>query len=147
RHALGKFGPFLLDMSRDLAMLLYLDSNSNIKGKPNENFARELMELFSLGVGNYQEADVKEAARAFTGWHTDGEKFDFNEHFHDPGPKTILGQKGTWNGEDAIRIVLDQPATARFLVRKLYRQFISETNVPPAALVEPLAESFRKSGY
>src|SRR6187455_2574399 len=79
KHALGKFRPFLLDMSRDTAMLVWLDSNRNVKGAPNENYAREVMELFSLGVGNYTEKDVQEAARAFTGWHTDGEAFTFNE--------------------------------------------------------------------
>jgi uncharacterized protein (DUF1800 family) len=147
RYALGEFRPFLLDMSRDPAMLIWLDSNSNIKGKANENYARELMELFALGVGNYSEKDVREAARAFTGWHTDGEKFEFNANFHDSGEKTLLGQKGGWDGGDVVRIVLDRPQAARFLVRKLYRYFISESASPPAALLEPLAESFRKSDY
>ncbi len=79
RHALGKFGPFLLEMSKDPAMLVWLDSNSNVAGKPNENYAREIMELFSLGVGNYTEKDIREAARAFTGWHTQGNRFTFME--------------------------------------------------------------------
>ena len=78
KYALAKFGPFLLDMSKDPAMLVWLDSNSNFKAKPNENYAREVMELFSLGVGNYTEKDIREAARAFTGWHTDGDDFEFN---------------------------------------------------------------------
>jgi uncharacterized protein (DUF1800 family) len=147
RYALGKFRPFLLDMSRDPAMLIWLDSNSNIKGKANENYARELMELFALGVGHYTEKDVREAARAFTGWHTDGERFEFNANFHDSGEKTLLGQKGGWDGGDVVRIVLDRPESARFLVRKLYRYFISESASPPPALLEPLAESFRKSDY
>ena len=94
KHALGKFGPFLHDMSKDAAMIVWLDNNSNVKGKPNENYAREVMELFSLGVGHYTEKDVREAARAFTGWHTDGADFEFNARFHDDGQKTVLGQTG-----------------------------------------------------
>src|SRR5262249_43363124 len=125
-HALGKFQPFLLGVSKDPAMLIYLDSNSNIKGKPNENYAREIMELFSLGVGNYTEKDIREAAKAFTGWHTDGENFDFNKNFHDYGEKTVLSQRGTWDGDDVVRILLEQPACAQFLVRKLYTYYISE---------------------
>src|SRR5262249_59512823 len=88
-HALGKFGLLLLEMSRDPAMLIWLDSNANVKGKANENYAREVMELFSLGVGNYTEKDVREAARAFTGWHTVGGSFIFNERLPDPGAKSI----------------------------------------------------------
>jgi hypothetical protein len=146
-HSLGKFGPFLQAISKDSAMLAWLDSNSNIKGKPNENYARELMELFSLGVGNYTEKDIREAARAFTGWHTDGDAYAFNPRLHDEGPKTVLKQTGNWNGEDVVRICLEQPACARFLVRKLFHFFISEQDEAPDALIEPLAESFRKSGY
>ncbi len=146
-HALGHFGPMLQAMSRDGAMLIWLDSNSNLKGRPNENFARELMELFSLGVGNYTEKDVREAARAFTGWRTDGTGFVFNPALHDAGPKTILGTTGNWDGGDVVRIVLEQPAAARFLIRKLYRFLVSETAVPADALIEPLCVSFRKSDY
>src|SRR5262249_37627222 len=90
-HALGKFGPFLQDISRDGAMLVWLDSNSNVKGKPNENYAREVMELFSLGVGNYTEKDIREAARAFTGWQAHGGKYRFEARLHDDGQKTVLG--------------------------------------------------------
>jgi uncharacterized protein (DUF1800 family) len=148
KHALGKFPEFLLEVSKDPAMIVYLDSNNNIKGKPNENYAREVMELFSLGVGNYTEKDVQEAARAFTGWHTNGnDKFEFNDKFHDFDSKTILGQKGEWNGDDVIRIIIEQKACAPFLVRKFYRFFISENAEPPDALLAPLADSFRKSGY
>jgi hypothetical protein len=147
QHALGKFGPFLQAMSKDPAMLVWLDSNRNVKGAPNENYARELMELFSLGVGNYTERDIREAARAFTGWHTDRGGFKFDARFHDEGNKTVLGQTGTWDGGDVVRIVLEQPAAARFLVRKLYHFLISETAEPPAALLEPLCESFRKSDH
>jgi len=146
-HALGKFGPFLQAMSKDPAMLLWLDSNRNVKGKPNENYARELMELFSLGVGNYTERDVREAARAFTGWHTDGDSFTFDARAHDGGTKTVLGQTGAWDGGDVVRIVLAQPAAARFLVGKLYRFLVSENAEPPTALLEPLCVAFRKSDY
>jgi uncharacterized protein (DUF1800 family) len=146
-HALGRFGPLLQEMSRDPAMLLWLDSNSNVKGRPNENYARELMELFSLGVGNYTEKDVRQAARAFTGWHTDGDRFKFAPGAHDGGAKTVLGQTGTWDGGEVVRIVLEQPAAARFLVRKLYGFFISENATPPDSLLKPLCESFRKSDY
>ena len=147
KHALGRFGPLLQAISRDAAMLVWLDSNSNVKGKPNENYARELMELFSLGVGHYTEKDIREAARAFTGWRTDGEGFAFDARLHDGGPKTVLGQTGAWDGGDVVRIVLEQPAAARFLVRKLYRFLVSEKAVPPDSLLEPLCESFRKSDY
>ncbi len=148
KYALGKFPAFLLDVSKDPAMLYYLDSNSNIKGKPNENYARELMELFTLGVGNYTEKDVQEAARAFTGWHTNGvDKFEFNKNYHEFGAKTVLGQKGEWKGDDVVRIVLEQKVCAPYLVRKFYRFFISENADPPDALLAPLADSFRKSDY
>jgi hypothetical protein len=147
QHALGQFGPLLQAISRDAAMMVWLDSNSNVKGKPNENYARELMELFSLGVGHYNEKDVREAARAFTGWRTGGAGFAFDARLHDSGPKTILGQTGAWDGGDVVRIVLEQPAAARFLVRKLYHFFVSEKTVPSDSLLEPLCESCRKSDY
>jgi uncharacterized protein (DUF1800 family) len=147
QHALGKFEPFLQAMSKDPAMLRWLDSNSNIKGRANENYARELMELFSLGVGNYTEKDIREAARAFTGWGTNGDDYEFNPYFHDTGTKAVLGQTGNFNGEEIVRIVLKRPVAARFLVRKLYHYLISEQHEPPDAFLEPLAESFRKSDY
>ncbi len=146
-HALGRFGATLQSISRDGAMLVWLDSNSNVKGHPNENYARELMELFSLGVGHYTEKDVREAARAFTGWRTDGVGFVFDPRLHDGGAKTVLGQTGPWDGGDIVRIVLVQPAAARFLVRKLYRLFIGEQDSPPDALLEPLCAAFRRSDY
>ena len=145
-HALGEFGPMLHAVTRDPAMLVWLDSNTNVKGKPNENYARELMELFSLGVGNYTEKDVREAARSFSGWHTDGRGFRFNADQHDGGEKTFLGKTGHWTGNEIVDIVLKQPACARFLVRKLYAAFVSEV-APPEGLLEPLCDAFRKSGY
>ncbi|MGE3809233.1 MAG: DUF1800 domain-containing protein [Gemmataceae bacterium] len=147
RHALKKYGPFLQEKSKDPAMLVYLDSNNNVKGKPNENYAREVMELFSLGVGNYTEKDIREAARAFTGWHTDGTHFTFKPDLHDEGEKAVLGQAGNLNGEDVVRICLEQPVCARFLVRKLYRFFINEAKEPGDAFLEPLVDAFRKSEY
>jgi uncharacterized protein (DUF1800 family) len=146
-HALGRFGPLLHAVDRDPAMLVWLDSNRNVRGRPNENYARELMELFTLGVGNYTEPDVREAARAFTGWHTDGQGFAFNARAHDDGPKTVLGQTGTWDGDDIVRIILTRPEAARFLVRKLYHFLVSEQADPPDVLLEPLCTSFRKSDY
>jgi hypothetical protein len=148
KHALGHFRPFLLDMSRDTAMLIWLDSNRNVKGAANENYAREVMELFSLGVGNYTEKDIQEAARAFTGWHHDAEMthFEFNRALHDAGPKTVFGKTGNWDGGDVIRLCCDHEACAKFLVGKLYNYLVSETK-PPAKLLEPLAARFRESNY
>ena len=147
KYALGKFGPFLHDMSRDAAMIVWLDNNSNVKAHPNENYAREVMELFSLGVGHYTEHDIREAARAFTGWHTNGGDYDFNSRFHDDGQKTVLGKSGDWNGDDVLDILLKRDDCAEFLVRKLYRYFVSELQDPPAKLIAPLAESFRDTDY
>jgi uncharacterized protein (DUF1800 family) len=152
KHALGKFRPFLLDMSKDAAMLVWLDSNQNVVGAPNENYAREVMELFSLGVGNYTEKDIQEAARAFTGWHVDGVPnsdevtFQFKPVSHDNGPKTVFGQTGNWDGGDIVRMCCDRPACAKFLVGKLYAFLVSETR-PPESLLEPLEARFRKSDY
>ncbi|MDB5313188.1 MAG: hypothetical protein JWO38_7390 [Gemmataceae bacterium] len=152
KHALGKFRPFLLDMSKDTAMLKWLDSNQNIRSAPNENYAREVMELFSLGVGNYTEKDIQEAARAFTGWHADGQvnrdedAFEFKPEYHDAGPKTVFGQTGNWGGEDVVRLCCDRPACGRFLVGKLYAFLVSET-APPKGLLVPLENRFRASDY
>lgn len=147
QHALGDFGVMLRDMARDPAMLIWLDSTSNRKAHPNENYAREVMELFSLGRGNYSEKDIQEAARAFTGYFVRGDEFREVSEQHDPGPKTILGQTGPFEGEDVADILLAQPACARFLARKLYSLFINEIDDPSDDLLEPLAESFRASGY
>jgi hypothetical protein len=152
KHALGKFRPFLLDMSKDTAMLKWLDSNQNVKGAPNENFAREVMELFSLGVGNYTEKDIQEAARAFTGWHTDSridedeDTFHFKPVLHDEGRKTVFGKTGNWNGDDVIRLCCDKADCAACLVGKLYSFLVSETR-PPERLLAPLQQRFRDSDY
>jgi len=145
-HALGKFSDLLLAVSREPAMLQFLNNQQNRKAHPNENFAREVMELFTLGRGNYTEADVKEAARAFTGWGCDGQSnFRFRAKEHDDGPKTLLGQTGNWGGEDALRIMLEQPAAATFLVTKLYRYYVNDQ--PDPQRIVPLAQAFRRSGY
>ncbi len=148
KHALGKFPAFLLDISKDTAMLVWLDSNRNVKGAPNENYAREVMELFSLGVGNYTEKDIQEAARALTGWHHDTEvtKFEFNRELHDDGAKTVFGKTGKWTGEDVVRLCCEKDACAKFLVGKLYAFLVSESP-PPKGLLTPLEEQFRTSGY
>jgi uncharacterized protein (DUF1800 family) len=146
-HALGKFGEFLLAMSKDPAMLKWLDSNSNIKSHPNENYAREVMELFSLGVGHYTEKDIREAARAFTGWHMDGEKYEFNAQEHDFDSKSVLGRTGKLDGGDIVEVLLEQSACAEFLVGKLYAYFVSETQTPPKTLIEPLCEQLRRTDY
>ncbi len=144
--ALGKFPDLLLAVSREPAMLQFLNNQQNRKQHPNENFARELMELFTLGRGNYSETDVKEAARAFTGWGFDYEgKFRFREREHDAGSKTLLGQTGPWSGEDALRIILAQPAAATFLTTKIYRFFVNDQ--PDPTRIAPLAAAFRASGY
>jgi uncharacterized protein (DUF1800 family) len=147
--ALKNFGKMLRATAKDAAMLIYLDSNSNVKGKPNENYAREVMELFSLGVGNYSEKDIQEAARAFTGWHVDKNLVDFffDKDQHDFGPKKVLGREGNLDGGDVLNVLLEQPCCATFLIRKMYRYFISETAEPSDALIEPLAERYRKSSY
>ncbi|MGH8621444.1 MAG: DUF1800 domain-containing protein, partial [Burkholderiales bacterium] len=113
RHALGNFGALLHAVARDPAMVIYLDSASNRKGQPNENFAREVMELFTLGEGHYTERDVKEAARAFTGWGVDPERgeFVFRPRAHDDGVKTVLGRTGNLDGDAVLGILLAQPQT------------------------------------
>jgi uncharacterized protein (DUF1800 family) len=122
----GPFGELLRAVVHDPALLVWLDAPSNRKGHPNENLARELMELFSLGVGHYTETDVKEAARALTGWSVEDDVFREIPARHDPGEKTILGHKGPWKGDDLVRIVLEQPATSRRLAWRICELFLGE---------------------
>ena len=147
RHALGNFGELLHAVSKDPAMVVYLDNVSNRKGQPNENFAREVMELFTLGEGNYTERDIKEAARAFTGWSIDREtgEFVFRRAIHDDGPKTVLGRVGDFDGDAVLDILLAQPQTAELVVAKLWREFVSPT--PDPAEVRRIARVFRDSRY
>jgi uncharacterized protein (DUF1800 family) len=147
RHALGGFRSLLLEMSEDPAMMVWLDTSLSKKGMPNENYARELMELFSLGIGNYTEQDIREAARAFTGWQIQTGKALFQANQHDDGEKTVLGQTGKYNGSDIVRICLEQKSAPFFITGKLFQFLVSETIPATPELLEPLAEQFRKSDY
>ncbi len=147
REAFGNFATLLHAVARDPAMLIYLDGVRSVARQPNENFGRELLELFTLGEGHYTEADIKNAARAFTGWSIDRETGHFQNHAqqHDDGEKTFLGQTGRFNGEDIVNILLRQPRTAETIVEKLWREFVSLK--PEPAEVKRLAAIFRTSGY
>ncbi|MBD3675441.1 MAG: DUF1800 domain-containing protein [Planctomycetaceae bacterium] len=145
-HALGNFGALLHEISRDPAMLLYLDSASNRKAHPNENYAREIMELFCLGEGNYTEQDIRELARCFTGWEVRAKRFRFNRYQHDNGEKTIFGQTGDFSGDDGIDLVLAQPSGPEFLCTKLVKFFVADEPSPSTELIAPLAQEFRDSG-
>jgi uncharacterized protein (DUF1800 family) len=134
RDALAPFGQLLAHSVKEPALLLWLDAETNRKGHPNENLARELMELFTLGIGNYTERDVKEAARALTGWIVREEGFVDRDVRHDEGEKEILGQRGPWAGDDLLRILLAHPATARRLAGKLTREFLGDGVADEAAL-------------
>jgi uncharacterized protein (DUF1800 family) len=151
RHALGSFAELLRAVAKDPAMLVYLDGASNRRGQPNENFAREVMELFTLGEGNYTELDVKEAARAFTGWSLDRARgeFVFRPLLHDDGAKTVLGREGPLRGEDVIEILLAQPQTARFVLGKLWREFVSAGPASERERIEleHAARVFRETGW
>ncbi|HZT79805.1 MAG TPA: DUF1800 domain-containing protein, partial [Gemmataceae bacterium] len=147
RHALGSFRTLLQEMSKDPAMMVWLDTKDSKKGSPNENYARELMELFSLGIGHYTEKDIREAARAFTGWEIRGTEPVFNAGQHDTGVKTVLGKSGKFKGEDVVNICLEQKSAPYFICGKLYRFLISESSPPTPELLEPLAKQFRDSDY
>ena len=176
RYAMGNFRTLLLELSKDPAMIIWLDNQQNHKGAINENFGRELLELFSMGVGNFTENDVKECARAFTGWTIGNREymelrssrdsdwpygriswhFEYRPEDHDDGEKEFLGQTGNFNGEDIVDIICRQPATARFISRHLYHFFVAdEPPVPqwpyqpprdPEA-IETLSQSYFDSNY
>ena len=133
-EALAPFGRLLERSVKEPALLLWLDAETNRKGHPNENLARELMELFTLGIGNYTERDVKEAARALTGWTVRESAFVDRDVRHDTGEKEILGKMGRWTGDDLLQILLEHPATAERLARKLVREFLGEQVAGQAAL-------------
>lgn len=147
QYALGDFRALLHAASKDAAMLVYLDGVRNRRGAPNENFAREVMELFTLGEGHYTEQDVKEAARAFSGWSIDREtgRFVFRRTLHDPGVKTVLGVTGRFDGDEVLDLLLARPETAEFIVAKLWREFVSPD--PDAREVRRIAADFRRSGW
>ena len=147
-NAAGNFAEFIHAMAKDPAMLLYLDGQTNRAGNPNENFAREFLELFTLGEGRvYTEPDIREAARAFTGWRINAAngEFLFSPAEHDGGVKKFFGHSGHFTGRRIIDIVLQQPRTAEHIVEKLWRDFISEFPAPDR--VKTLAAEFRNSGY
>jgi len=143
-HALNSFDDMLQAISRDPAVLIYLGADANRKALPNENFARTLMETFTLGSGNYKEQDISEAARAFTGWFVLRSRLRYISREHDENTKEILGERGNFTGDDVVRIVLEQPSTSWMLIRKLYRLLICETEEPNPAMISHLAESFAK---
>jgi uncharacterized protein (DUF1800 family) len=137
-------------MLRDQAMLKWLDALENHRGDPNENLAREFLELFALGEGHYSEDDIRQVARALTGWREvagdTGPVIRYVPAYHDDGPKTILGARGPWGDEEVVRLVCRQPAAAMHIARRLYHHFISDTERPSSQLLEPLAEVMRVDG-
>ncbi|HJN42842.1 MAG: DUF1800 domain-containing protein [Vicinamibacterales bacterium] len=145
RHAAGNFGDLAEAVAKDPGMLYYLDAGVNVKGAANENFAREVMELFTMGVGNYSEQDVREAARAFTGWNYDNLDFVVNAELHDDGEKTFLGRTGNFDGVDVLNIILEQPVTAEYIAAKLYRFFVRDD--PGEVLTSELGALFRDADY
>jgi uncharacterized protein (DUF1800 family) len=159
-QGLGSFRDLLLEISKDPAMLYWLDNESNVKGKPNENFAREVMELFTLGEGNYTEKDIQEAARCFTGWTygirrgnrltvarnqvpPPASEFVFDQKNHDAGTKTVFGNAGEWMGEDIVGILCGNPRTCTYLTEKIWKWFVEPK--PKKSTIEKFAEVFRKS--
>ena len=168
RHGLGNFRDLLVELSRDPAMIIWLDNNENHKGSINENYGRELLELFSLGIGNYTEEDVKECARAFTGWTLGNAEYmamraandsiwpysriawhyGYRDEDHDDGEKTFLGETGRFNGEDVIDIIARQEATARFVSTRMFQFFgADEVDEDGEQVIEAMMRSYFDSGY
>ncbi len=145
KQGTGNFRTLMNAVAKDPAMLSFLDAGVNVKGAANENFAREIMELFTMGVGNYTEKDVREAARAFTGWNYQDLKFVVNQDKHDDGIKTFLGKTGRFDGVDIVNIIVDQPVTAEFISAKIYRYFVREDLSPE--LKRKLGAVLRQSHY
>lgn len=144
-YATASFRTMTFAVGKTPAMLTYLNNKQNRKGRPNENWARELMELFTIGIGEYTEQDIREAARAFTGYTEQNGEFKFIASQHDFGEKTFLGRTGDFDGADIINIIFEQPQTARFISRKLWEYFAYEE--PDEELVEELAEVLRANDY
>jgi uncharacterized protein (DUF1800 family) len=140
----GRFGPLVLDVSRDVAMIRWLDGNANRKGQANENYARELQELFTLGIGNYTEQDIREIARAFTGWGSRHHDFVFTDEFHDHGEKTVHGKTGDLDGTQVVEILTALPACRRFIATKLLR-FFSHPDPAPEEVAQ-IAEVLEATG-
>ena len=176
RFGMGKFDELLVELSKDPAMIIWLDNQDNHKGAINENFGREILELFSMGIGNYTEDDIKECSRAFTGWTLKNAEYmsvramkdsiwpygriswhyDYRDHDHDQGNKTFLGESGNFNGDDIVRIIAKQRATAEFISRHLYDFFVAdEEPVPQWAYTDPkdqnaidlMSDTYMSSGY
>ena len=145
RGATGNARDLTISVAQTPAMLYFLDAQYNVKGAPNENFAREVMELFTMGVGNYTEKDVRECARAFTGWYFDDLWFHVDADKHDAGPKQFLGQSGTFDGADVIKIIFEQPVTAEYLAGKIYRFLVRDELSP--GLRKSLGAALRGAGY
>ncbi len=145
RHATGNFRDLVVAVAQDPAMLYFLDAGVNVKGAPNENFAREIMELFTMGVGNYTEKDIREAARAFTGWNSDDLTFVVNTAQHDDGTKSFLGNRGGFDGVEVIDLIMAQAVTAEFMTAKLYGYLVRQELSP--ALNGKLAAILRDSNY
>ncbi len=145
QQATGNFNELLAAVAKDPAMLLYLDGVDSRKGKPNENFAREVMELFTLGEGHYTEQDIQQAAKAYTGWGLDKDRLHFEYHpkNHDEGPKTVFGQTGDYTGEQVLDLICAKPECARFISAKLWRFFVQDQ--PPQPVVDALAHEFQSS--
>lgn len=145
-HALGNFRDLLMSVSKSAAMIRYLNNQQNVKKKPNENFAREVMELFTIGRGNYTENDIKEAARAFTGWSSNFKgEFIFRKFQHDGGKKTFMGVTGNLGGEDIINIILSRKETAVYLTTKIYKYFVNQRINEKR--INNLANYFYKNDY
>ncbi len=176
RHGLGRFDNLLVELSKDPAMIIWLDNHTNHKDSINENYGREILELFSMGVGNYTEDDIKSSSRAFTGWTVKNSEYmammaqkdsiwpygrilwnhEYRDHDHDNGEKAFLGEKGSFNGDDVVRIICRQPATARFVARHLYNFFVADevptpqwSDTPPLDqdAVERLAAAYVEHGH
>ena len=146
-HEMGtdSFRDLMVAVAQDPAMLSFLDASVNVKGAPNENFAREIMELFTMGVGNYSESDIREAARAFTGWNYNDLDFEINEEQHDSGVKTFLGHQGNFDGVDIIDLIMEEAVTADYIAGKIYRFYVRQ-DISPALQAE-LGNTLREADY
>jgi len=144
-HATGNFRAMMHEVSRDPAMLVFLNNNQNVKAHPNENYARELMELFTLGIGNYTENDIKESARAFTGWTNQGNLFLARPQQHDAGAKSFLGHTGNFDGDDIVDIIFQQPASSKYIATRLIKFFAVDE--PEADIVDQLAAVVRRNDF
>jgi uncharacterized protein (DUF1800 family) len=148
RNAMGNYRSLLHAVARDPAMLVYLDGSENVKGSPNENFARELLELFTLGRGHYRESDIKAAAIAFTGWGTDRNRgiYVYDPSKHDSRRVTFMGQTGIFSGDQIIDIILEKPRVSEYIAEKFWKEFISDAH-PDPAYIKRWGLTFRKSNY